>query len=150
MLNPMAATATSTAARTRRRRLSTEVASSSELVSSVEMGFLAWPSVRECHQRTAPPLMPEPGSGGQFTLLRFELCDHLAIRPVHVRGNTPDIDSAKQAVRAHAQRRLGCPCCVAPPVAAAAEDDQPADLDVDPVREIDVDVAEEREDVHRH
>src|SRR5438477_6235204 len=78
-------------------------------------------------------MTPELGSGGQFTLLRFELCDHLAIGAADARGNTPDIDSAKQAVRAHAQRRLGCPCCVAPPVAAAAEDDQPADLDVDPV-----------------
>jgi hypothetical protein len=53
MLNPMTAAATSTAARTRRRRVFIEVASSSELASFCSRKlFLACASVRECHPKS--------------------------------------------------------------------------------------------------
>jgi hypothetical protein len=49
------------------------------------------------------------GSGGQFSLLRFELRDDLTVGPAHMSRDTPDIRRAEEAVCAHAHYRLGCP-----------------------------------------
>ena len=79
--------------------------------------------------------------------MRFELRDDLPVGAAHMSRDTPDIDTAEETVCAHAHDRLGCPCGFPPPVATAAEDDQSIDHDVDPFRNVDIDIACEPVDV---
>ena len=74
--------------------------------------------------------------------MSFELAEDLVVAALHVMGDAPDVDRRKAAERANVNGRRVRAGLVAAPLAAVTEQGGSADVDVDALRDVDVDVAE--------
>src|SRR5690349_10936608 len=86
------------------------------------------------------------GSGRKLALAVFNLTEDLAVVAAHVVRHPPDVDGAEDAERADVDGRGVRMSAVAPPVPAVAEEGEAADVHVDTLRHVDVNVAEGGED----
>src|SRR5262245_56475508 len=108
------------------------------------------PAASSPHRNPASGCRPPgaPVSGRELALALLELTEDVAVVAAHVVRHPPDVDRAKDAERADVDGwGVGMPGVV-PPVPAVAEESEAADIDVDAFRDVDVDVAEGREDGH--
>lgn len=90
----------------------------------------------------------DPGSPGELTLALFELAEDLAVTSVHIVGHPPHVHCPAAAEHADVHDRGVGTDDIVPPVTVVTEDGQPADVDVDALRHIDIGVTEDREDGH--
>lgn len=88
------------------------------------------------------------GSPRELTLALFELAEDLAVTSVHIVGHPPHIYGPAAAEYANVNGWGVGADDVAPPVTVVTEDGQPADVDVDALRHIDIGVTADREDGH--
>lgn len=94
-------------------------------------------------------LIPHQGLlSGELTLALFELAEDLAVTSVHIVGYPPYVDCPAAAEDTDLHDRGVRTDDVVPPVTAVTEDGQPADVDVDALRHIDIRVTADREDGH--
>ena len=83
-----------------------------------------------------------PTSSWKLSLLLLQLTEDLAVAAAHLMRYAPDVDRPDEAERANVNRWRIRPGDVATPLPAVTEDCEPADVDVDALRHVDVDVAE--------
>ena len=87
-------------------------------------------------------------SGRKMALRLFQLLDDFLVAAAHLMRYAPDVDRSKQ--RENANTNAGRPRArnIFSPFTSVTEGDDAADVDVDALRRIDVDVAEDHEDRH--
>ena len=87
-------------------------------------------------------------SAWKLALALFELAEDVAVIAVHIVRHAPYVDCPEAAECANVNGRGIRPADVAPPLAAVTEDGDSADVDVNALRHIYIDVTEGHEDGH--
>jgi hypothetical protein len=84
-------------------------------------------------------------SGGKMALRLFELLNDFLVAAVHLMRHAPDVDRSKQGETANTNAGRPYAGNISPPFTSVTEGDDAADVDVDALWRIDVDVAEDHE-----